>query len=591
MGETLAGIAYHQQALKLLGIEGRHLDYAVIYDNLASCYLDLDKTDEALLHSDLALQQMKIINTDNNVVDTSQIINHSHKLELFNMIMERVRILGRINNKKDKEQWLMYGQLVLNSMTYQIGDNTGQMSFRRKGRELFDQLVDLYADKSENAKMLDAIEQSKSFIIKAKWQNNNFNTPEQKLLKKKISELEIEIFETEVKRDSLLTELIALRSKLISSSKGNEIFPPDDQLINDVRNRHKKSDVIIYYLSKVKGYMCHISEANTQFYELPGSDSLAQLIRTFYLACSDKTFPNRITIMEEYGNVLHEILIARLSLKQEKLIIIPDGILYQLPFSALKNQQGKHLASDKVITQSTSLRHLLYASNTNNNKMGFILPEFAEEDKLHHASLDLASAQYIFDITPIDYNDPAAFHDKVAELGAIHFATHGVVNEDLPEYSYLSMGQKKLFLKEVWNSDWALDLVVLGACKSGFGKIFEREGNLSFGEAFLAAGCPNVVISKWEVDDYSTSELLTNFYKYYDSSIGPAEALSSSIKLYLKSTNDLLKDPYYWAAWVAYEGKPTPETRKTNYFWTFLIFIFIIVVFIIVYNKNLIHAK
>jgi hypothetical protein len=118
----------------------------------------------------------------------------------------------------------------------------------------------------------------------------------------------------------------------------------------------------------------------------------------------------------------------------------------------------------------------------------------------------------------------------------LHFATHGVVDVDLPMNTALLLARDRLPArsahdwehmlsgKKVYSdrltvgnivNDWELDadLVVLSACDTGLGKFAGGEGLLGFAQAFLQKGARSVVLSLWKVHDGATALLMRRFYQ------------------------------------------------------------------------------
>ena len=56
-------------------------------------------------------------------------------------------------------------------------------------------------------------------------------------------------------------------------------------------------------------------------------------------------------------------------------------------------------------------------------------------------------------------------------------------------------------------------LVVLSGCETGLGKLSSGDELIGLTRAFIYAGTPSVVASLWKVDDHSTAQLLSGFYK------------------------------------------------------------------------------
>jgi CHAT domain-containing protein/tetratricopeptide (TPR) repeat protein len=144
----------------------------------------------------------------------------------------------------------------------------------------------------------------------------------------------------------------------------------------------------------------------------------------------------------------------------------------------------------------------------------------------------------------------------VASARTLHFASHGLLDEQQPERSGLQLarggaGSREdglLQVREVFNLELQADLVVLSACRTGLGKEVSGEGLLGMTRAFLYAGAASVVVSLWPVDDDSTSDLMVHFYRHLLAFGDRAEALRQA-KL------DLLDDspyshPYFWAPFI-----------------------------------------
>jgi CHAT domain-containing protein/tetratricopeptide (TPR) repeat protein len=157
-----------------------------------------------------------------------------------------------------------------------------------------------------------------------------------------------------------------------------------------------------------------------------------------------------------------------------------------------------------------------------------------------------------------DANRNTVVGDKLANYRMVHFATHGLVDNQVPELSgiVLSMFDKQgkrqdgfLQLYEIYNLKLAADLVVLSACQTALGKDIRGEGIVSLTRGFMHAGAPRVVASLWNVDDAATAELMSRFYReMIVNGLKPAAALRAA---QLDLANEKrYQSPYFWAAFV-----------------------------------------
>ena len=130
----------------------------------------------------------------------------------------------------------------------------------------------------------------------------------------------------------------------------------------------------------------------------------------------------------------------------------------------------------------------------------------------------------------------------------VHFAGHGLLDEEHPENSGLLMQDGILRVSDIFNLDLSTGLVVLSACETA-GKEVNGEGLVGLTRAFLYAGSPSVVVTLWRVADRKTPELMLRFYSNLDQSGDKAEALRQA-KIAMVQRKGLLAHPYYWAPFI-----------------------------------------
>jgi Uncharacterized protein conserved in bacteria len=146
--------------------------------------------------------------------------------------------------------------------------------------------------------------------------------------------------------------------------------------------------------------------------------------------------------------------------------------------------------------------------------------------------------------------------DLLAKFRIVHFATHGLMNDEHPELSGLLLslvneaGQTEdgfLQLHEIYNLNLPVDMVVLSACETGLGKKVRGEGLIGLTRGFMYAGARRVVASLWQVSDPSTSKLMKYFYQaMLKEGMPPAAALrAAQLKMFKQPER---QSPYYWAA-------------------------------------------
>jgi CHAT domain-containing protein len=146
----------------------------------------------------------------------------------------------------------------------------------------------------------------------------------------------------------------------------------------------------------------------------------------------------------------------------------------------------------------------------------------------------------------------AAVQLLASDADILHFACHGVIDEDDPKKSHLRLAPDKdndgyLTAEEIMDLQLQCSLVTLSACDTGRGRILMGGDILGLTRAWIYAGTPSVLASLWKVDDRATSRLMTAFYenlKTHDK--------AKSLQL---AQLDMIKEglsPFYWAAFCLY---------------------------------------
>jgi CHAT domain-containing protein len=165
---------------------------------------------------------------------------------------------------------------------------------------------------------------------------------------------------------------------------------------------------------------------------------------------------------------------------------------------------------------------------------------------------------------------------ELARYRIVHFATHGLINNEHPELSgiVLSLFDRQgnsqngfLRLHDIYNLHLPADLVVLSACSSGLGKDVKGEGLIGLTRGFMYAGASGVVASLWKVDDDATSELMKNFYQaIFTKGLSPSAALRDA--QLAMSRQKRWHAAYYWAGFVIQGQYNQKEDMGRRFFLT-----------------------
>lgn len=172
---------------------------------------------------------------------------------------------------------------------------------------------------------------------------------------------------------------------------------------------------------------------------------------------------------------------------------------------------------------------------------------------------------------------------SIADYKIVHFATHGLIDDERPELSGIVLSQLDesgrsrngvVRLQDIYQSNLVADTVVLSACGTGLGKTIKGEGVQSLNNAFLQAGAQTVVSSLWKVDDYATGELMKNFYRELTGgTVTTAEALRRA-QIDLRR-NPQFQSPFFWAAFTVqgnFQAQPQLTEQLDRKIYALLIF-------------------
>jgi CHAT domain-containing protein/tetratricopeptide (TPR) repeat protein len=173
--------------------------------------------------------------------------------------------------------------------------------------------------------------------------------------------------------------------------------------------------------------------------------------------------------------------------------------------------------------------------------------------------------------TGFEASRETVINSQLNQYQVVHFATHGLINDEHPELSGILLSlvdrsgkQERGFLQlhDIYNLNLSAKLVVLSACRTGLGEDIKGEGLVGLTRGFMYAGSKGVVASLWKVDDRATAELMGHFYRaMLKDNLPPAAALRVA-KEALRKQNQW-RAPYFWAAFVL-QGEYRERVQVTD---------------------------
>ena len=150
----------------------------------------------------------------------------------------------------------------------------------------------------------------------------------------------------------------------------------------------------------------------------------------------------------------------------------------------------------------------------------------------------------------------AQFRKMAPRYGILHLATHGVLDQASPMYSYLALSASdssgddgRLEAWELMRLKLSAEVVVLAACDTGRGRIAPGEGIIGTMWALFAAGARSMVVSQFSVESTSATALLVALHRRLAAErASKAQQLREAALALLHSTH--YAHPYYWAGFI-----------------------------------------
>lgn len=654
-----SALIFYNKAIDIFNNSGnlKSVNASKIYQNISEAYFAKGQYDSSLIAIQKSIQSIVFDFDDDNINANPNLNLVLSEVQLLNALKIKSKVFAALANNRnlsDKEKIHLFTKSILiidladsliDRMIRGFKNEESKFVLGDKAKSIFEQGIDasyrlfkITNNKQYLEKLLYFIEKSKAAVLqqgildsKAKQYSN---IPNDILQKEKLLKDDLIFYEARLKTeltkansdDSLSaykyqSKLLELKNEYenlvkqieknypayFSLKYQNKIYSSDK-----IRNELDKNTMLInYFIGDSLIYIASIDKDNLNIVVVNKPDKFDELIKNFYSSIQKAETKSFI----EFNNRLSDIFISPvrdLIVSAKKLIIIPDGIVYKIPFEVLFTDQQEITARDYsklhfLINDFDVSYHYsasLYVSSMEQKKrtslknfIGFA-PVFPKEKSLGYTITSkpnslLASNEEVMRSVSVDgktfdelkysewevnsiidlfsknnssgintayfYADAKedSFKTNVSDYKIVHIASHSFMNEDQPDISGVIFAQPTdsvftndgiLYSAETYNLDLSADLVVLSSCESGLGKLFKGEGMIALTRGFLYSGVSNIIFSLWKIPDKHTSELMVEFYKQMISGKSYAESLRQA-KLKLIS-NSLTARPRSWAGFL-----------------------------------------
>lgn len=261
---------------------------------------------------------------------------------------------------------------------------------------------------------------------------------------------------------------------------------------------------------------------------------------------------------------------------KERVIFIPQGSLFLVPFAALQDKTGKYLIEQHTILTAPAIQVLQLTHQQQERLGGQSFATLQGKDVLvvgnptmpkisltpgeppqqlpslpgaEREALEIATLLKTQAITG-DQASKVALLPQLPQARLVHLATHGILDDIRGLGSAIALAPSGndnglLTAEEILNLKLNAELVVLSACDTGRGRI-TGDGVVGLSRSLIAAGVPSVIVSLWSVPDTPTASLMTAYYQNLQNNLDKAQALRNAMLTTLKQ----YPNPINWAAFV-----------------------------------------
>lgn len=546
-------------------------------------------------------------NTGNEVYSIpkkNSLIDNHHKSHLINCLLKKVEILIELYGQNKSDKYLIVNAFenikIIDFLITFIEDsseeNKTKLHWRKEASKAYLKAAYTAFLLNDSESVFYFMERNKALLLTESITQNTEQTHLPKNIVEKNNRFLKNIFELENKieskkqgllQDSLFTSKQVFRKykdsiKLLHPKFFKNKLEIEQIKLAQVQKKIEKNKIIISYtwnnfndenevvLAQV------ITKKKIFLFKIEDIFLFKNNIKN-YRALVSKPFETKLQ-KENFKNVSYNLYkqlfpnkMIRDLLLQKNLVILPDGDLQNLSFDSLVTKENtlEYLLNSSTISYAYSMSFLKYNNQvkrkTINNFIGYspVTFEYNKLENLNNTKEEITVIKNEIggDIFLKSEAKKKHFLTESTSSKIIHLATHA----DASNNPWIAFSDEKLELHELYTYKNNADLVVLSACNTTLGEIAKGEGVLSLARGFFYAGAKSVISSLWNVNDKSTSFIMTDFYKNLKSGQTKSLALANAKRNYLKAHSLSELSPYYWSSFILIGDAGTIDFANNNF--------------------------
>lgn len=585
----------------------KHTEIAEIYLQIGILHSNFKSQKKAIYNYNLALNQFSEDSINSTINKTTKFKILKHKSTALNHLKNHTLTLETSNEAIN----------ILDSLKPSFQTNSDKLFLIENAFPLFENGIEaafqLYKE-TENTDYIDTAffysEKSKSTLLLESLlaaQATTFaNLPDdliekEKQLKAKITYLEKQIIKNSNNRlNDALFDVKQNHRNLVSSLENDYKdyydlkYNTQVTTLNSLQKRLDDETVLVSYLyGNQTIYVITVTKKSKQIEAIIiDADFEAKLKNCYILLSNPKS---DIKELRAQTNELYNKLLKSSISKSPKdhIIIVPDGLLNYLPFESLVDENLNYLIENHSIgyVNSATLLLQLQPQKQSNREVLAFAPSFKSNSThlpIPNNTVEVEQVLSHFKGEKFVNNDASLqnFNNKNKDFGIIHLATHAILDDGHPEYSYLAFSDNTaetehlLYVNDLYNLELNSNIVTLSACETGIGQLKKGEGMMSLARGFYFSGTSSIASTLWKVNDATSSNLMNDFYQELSEGKSKHKALQSAKINFLKKNKDnALSHPYYWSGFII---SGNTDALVSNFNWIYVV-LGILLLFIILY--------
>jgi CHAT domain-containing protein/Tfp pilus assembly protein PilF len=347
-----------------------------------------------------------------------------------------------------------------------------------------------------------------------------------------------------------------------------------DSIITNVSRINKSTLILDYFIVENSIFQHAITSNGISCRSFPLSDQFIPAVRGFHK--SIKLMDTEDAMIT--GNLLAMCLLEPFAdeiSKYKNLIIMPDEVLNEIPFEALKirgneSRSKNYIVESKNISYRFSFLRRNYSNAITNDLYSTDFLGIAPYVKNDTSSNSLnGSANEVINITML-YKAKAQsasclvgkeatylnFSSGCLDAKILHISTHSFINKPQASLSFLELfptGDNSNLLFPVFPSiPFHSDLLLLNSCETGVNLLNPNTGYVSFIRGLSNISVNNYLCTLWRIYDDPSYAFIMNFYANLLDGKDYRESLSKTKRDFIHS--NIFSHPKFWAPFIIYEN-------------------------------------